>query len=74
MSLLTYDVAPRYDMLQEEQIFARYLLPSALSHAILWLFIALDLPIVVTVAHSIVAIPADFLPLAERRLLAFRRV
>lgn len=74
MILLTYDVATRYDMLQEEQIFARYLLSSTLSRAILRLFIALYLPIVVIVSHSIVAIAADFLPLAERRLLAFGRV
>ena len=74
MALLADDVAPRYDMLQEEQIFARYLRASLLRHSILRLLIALYLPIVIIVAHSVVTVPADFLPLAQWRLLASGRV
>ena len=67
---LADQVAAGLHMLEEEQIFARDLLACILSHTILRLLIALNLPIIVYVARSIITEARNFLSLADRRILA----
>ena len=61
-------------MLEKEQIFASNQPSRLLGLAVLLLQVALESPVIVHIAHAIVAEPAHLLPLADWGGLAPRRV
>ena len=61
-------------MLEKEQIFASNQFARLFRLPILLLLVALELPVIVCIALTIVSVPAHFLPLADWGGFALRRV